>query len=187
MPPDIVQIGPLVISKSLLDVVSPLVGTLIGGLITYLATIAVENRKWRREKKDKLQEQKREAFACALEWITPIDIALNRASMLISSYQWQRIDKNKFLRDFPDLISSLPPDLPAHLRIFLEDAYPKSLEIVRGFDDLKFTALMRRETIADTETFIEAIEQCNELISDLHTKLDSLSNYLREEYFKTFS
>ena len=180
MPPDTVQIGSLVISKSLLNVVFPLIGTLIGAFITYLTTTAVENRKWQREKKDKLQEQKRDAFADALEWITPTNNALISACGLVFAYLRHDINEDQFLGDFPDLLRSLPIDPPAHLQIFLGDAYPQSMEIVRGLRDLRVMALRRREIT------LEAIQQCSQLISDLEAKSDNLRSYLREEYLKTF-
>jgi hypothetical protein len=51
MTPDTVQFGPFVISKVVLDVLAPLVGTVIGGLLTFFSTRAVENRKWEQQKK----------------------------------------------------------------------------------------------------------------------------------------
>ena len=84
MPPEFVQIGPIVISKVVLDVLAPLFGTVIGGFITYFTTRATENRKWKQQKEDQLPEQRREAIALSLEWITPIDLVLYRASTAVS-------------------------------------------------------------------------------------------------------
>jgi len=176
-----VQIGPLVISKSLINVLIPLIGTLIGtligGLISYLAITAAEDRKYRREKKDKLQEQQREALALALEWIMPIENALTRASLLGTSFQRHLIDEHKFRHDYPDLISSLANmDPSAHLRVFLpKDAYPRVYEIVEGLHTLRSMAL-RHETLME----------CIELEADLSIKVGNLKTYLEDEYRKTF-
>jgi len=42
MPNDMVQIGPFIISKVILDIIAPLLGTIIGGLIN---TFAKNDRK----------------------------------------------------------------------------------------------------------------------------------------------
>lgn len=177
MPPDTVQIGSLVISKSLIDVLLPLLGTLIGGLISYLATTAAEDRKYRREKKDRLQEQQREALALALEWIEPIGNALTRATSVSRSLQMHLIDENQFLHDYPDLIASLANmDPPARLRVFLpKDAYPTVNEIVSELDTIKAKALSHG-----------TLMECIELGADLSVKLGNLKNYLEDEYRKTF-
>lgn len=46
MPPDVVQIGPFIISKVVFYTAVPLISVVMGGLITYLTTRAIENKKW---------------------------------------------------------------------------------------------------------------------------------------------
>ena len=185
MPPDTVQIGSMVISNSLLNIIFPLasgwIGVLIGGLITYLTTMAVENRRWQREKKDKLQQERRDAFACAREWMVPTSNAVISAHSLVSAYSRNDINEGQFLSDFPDLLWSLPTDPPAHLEVFLGDSYRQLMEITRGLRDLKVMALRTHGTS------LEAIQQCSQLLDDLQAKSDNLKRYLGEEHLKTFA
>ena len=76
MPDDVVQIGPIIISKVVFDVLTIIFSVVVGGLITYLTTRKVEIQKWEQQKKDKRQEQYREAIAKALDWIAPMESAL---------------------------------------------------------------------------------------------------------------
>ena len=184
MSPDTVQIGSLVISKTLFDILVPLVsgliGTITGGFITYLTTRAIEGRKWQREKEEKLKEQKREAISVALEWIAPLDQSLTQASIASSAFQQGDIDQEKFLKDYPYVISSLTTlDPPARLRVMLpENSYAMSLEVIRGIDELKSLALRGR---------MKSFMACTKLVSALRQKIDKLDSYLKEEYLKTFS
>lgn len=70
MPPDTVQIGHWVVSESLLyaliPVLSVLLGTLMGVLLTFFTSSALEERKWRRENKSRLRAEQREALALIL-------------------------------------------------------------------------------------------------------------------------
>jgi hypothetical protein len=69
----------------LLDILGPLAGTLVGGLITYWVTRSVELQKWRREKQDRLAAAKREAIAKALGWLDPMDRSLTTVNLQVSS------------------------------------------------------------------------------------------------------
>ena len=183
VPPDSVQIGSLVVSKPLFDVVVPLisglVGTLTGGLITFLVSTATDNRKWRREKGYKLQEQRREAIGIALEWIAPLQQALTKASLVSSAYQFRRIDRAKFSKDYPYVISSLVELEPsAKLRALLpKDAYRMSFEIIHGLEELKHLSLEGLETF----------KACSDVVSALRAKVENLQSYLEEQYRATFS
>jgi hypothetical protein len=172
----------LIISKAVFNVIAPLisglVGTLTGGLITFLVTNSIENRKWRRETEYKLKEEKREAFAVALEWIAPLQQSLTKASLVRSAYQFGRIDQERFLERYPDVIPSLTKlDPPARFRAVLaKDAYALSFEIIYGLDRLKDLSMQG----------IAAFEDCADLESELREKTGKLEDYLQEQYLDTF-
>src|SRR5258708_37454425 len=92
MPPDVVQIGPFIISKVVFDVLVPLLsalfGTLIGGLVTYFAARAIENQKWQQQKENKLKKESREAPAIKLEWLDSNGVSFQKASRLVFKFQW---------------------------------------------------------------------------------------------------
>jgi hypothetical protein len=186
MPGDLVQIGPFQMPKVVLDTFAPLLGVLIGGLISYLATITAENRRWEQHKKDKLQEQCREAIGFALDWITPLDIALRRADSLIGALYYHRIDGDKFMRDWPDLITQLK-DPPRKLQVLLPpDTYSYTTEIIRGLEELRAFVIFGWEP-KDQNVWQEEYKQCSASITYLKEKLDTFSKNLVIEYNKTFS
>jgi hypothetical protein len=178
MPPDTVQIGSLLISKSILDIVFPLLGTLIGGFITYLATSVIENRKWKRERVGKLQEQQREAVARALDWMVPLSSALIQVESLTSALQSNSIDEEQFRNKYPDVISTLAKmDPPSHMIVMLpESAYARGHEILMGFERLKALNLMSHSS-----------NECFDMVSTLRAMINGLQDYLRQEYLKTFA
>jgi hypothetical protein len=65
---ELVQIGPFLISRAVFDFLAPLLGVLVGGLITYFTVQAAE-KKWQQQKSDKLQNRSG-AIAETLEWFT---------------------------------------------------------------------------------------------------------------------
>jgi hypothetical protein len=58
----------------------PLIGVIVGGLITYLTTRRLEERKWDREKRERFLRDRRDALRLIAEWIDPIDLAVDRAA-----------------------------------------------------------------------------------------------------------
>ena|SRR5258707_4268073 len=134
MPPDVVQIGPLVISKTVIDVLAALIGTLIGGFIAYLSTRAIEDRRWKQQKQDKLQDQRREALALMLEWLEPIGMSLSKAIDLVELYERRNLDKDALDEAWPDLLSVLATKaIPIHLKIVIPtELYNRGYEIQRG-------------------------------------------------------
>jgi hypothetical protein len=135
MPQDLIQIGSFIISKSVLDFLSPLFGTLIGGLITYLSIRASENRKRAQEKKDKIQEQQREALKIALQWLDPIHNVLVDVGLRSNPIGKKEIDMGD---NWPDLIQKLKKfDIPRYLLVLLpQDPYKRSFELINRINDL---------------------------------------------------
>jgi hypothetical protein len=165
MLPDTVQIGSLQISKTLFDVLVPLIsgflGTFVGGFITYFVTKASENRKWQKEKNDLFQEHKRKALAIVLEWIGLLQKALSDASFLSSRFQRGIIDHESFVRDFPYVISVLKEnEPPASFRVMLpEDVYSLSREIVDGIEKLKYLVLENPKPDTDYFNLVATLEK----------------------------
>jgi hypothetical protein len=59
MPPDTVQIGPLLISKSVFDAILPVLTLFLGGLFGYIGKTFAENRQWKREDQKAAREEAR--------------------------------------------------------------------------------------------------------------------------------
>ncbi len=189
MPPDTVQIGPLIISKVIIDIFAPLLGAVIGGLIAYLTTRAIENRKWEQQKKDKLQEQRREAIALALEWLEPIDNAVMHAGMLTSAFQCKNISRDDFLRQWPDLLTTLASKaMPTRLRVLLTPELSQvGLQICRKLDDLR-TLNLRSEPAPSTpkDEWLESFSQCIKKTTEIQQILEKYRGDLIAEYKNTF-
>jgi len=177
MSSETVQIGSFVISKTLVDVVFPLLGTVVGGLIASMTAMCLENRKWKREKQGRLREQERQALSYALAWLTPIEVAVIRATGTASALQRLVIDEEEFRREYPNLLSLLPNDPPAHLQVLLPDNfYPRVCEIRRIVDEeLHARALKPRNQ-----------QECFKLAMRLYSEIDLLRKELHARYLKTF-
>jgi hypothetical protein len=189
MPPDFVQIGPFIISRVVFDTAVPLVSVVIGGLITYLTTRAIENRKWEQQKKDKLQEQRREAIGLALEWIAPIESAVTRASLLTSSFIKKTISEDEFRSRWPDLISVLArKDIPVRLSVLLPpNTYERGIQITMQLEELQAFSLIS-EPIGKTtvEEWTKRFDSVTHCIASMQQTLTALNHELTEEYKRTF-
>jgi len=141
MPNDVVQIGPIIISKAVFDALIIIFSVIVGGLITYLTTRTIESQKWEQQKKDKRQEQYREALAMALDWIAPIESALTQIESISSSYVWNHISREEFQKRWPNLLSKLgilEKAIPARLQVLLPSAAYNGLQIVRQIEELYY-------------------------------------------------
>jgi hypothetical protein len=175
---DTVQFGGLLISKSILDAFFPLLGTIIGGLITYFTTRLLDKRNRQMERAEKVKEQKREAIALALEWISPLTDAVMKASLVSVSFQQGRITKEEYRQRQPIGYDLPIKDPPARLRVFLpKGTYPRLLEMIRTFERF-YADAMRKD--------LGSLEQTLDMAANLDTQLKTLSDLLNAEYLQTF-
>lgn len=191
MSPDTVQIGPLVISKTVIDVLAPLSGTIIGGLITYFTTRAIEDRKWRQtlamedvkwqqQKADKLKEQQQQAFAQALEWIGPLTLAVMRVRMLANSFKANVINEQELHDEWPHLVKDLiAREIPTRLFVLLPtEIQDLSMGINLGIDNLKLILLDKSPQVSD--------EPWMNLCDQLFEKSNEYSKAVTDAYMKTY-
>lgn len=188
MASDMIQIGSLIFSKSILDVLSPLFGTFIGGLITYFVARSIENQKWEKEKKDRLSERKREALAQALDWIDPMELAVSNASMLISSHLSNVIDQENFQERWPYLLGELKKyDLPQRLRVFLPlDAYPRAHQIVKELGEIQIMGVKYGQESKRLNTPMLGLDLCGEKLDSVMSKISSFKDDLTKEFMSTY-
>lgn len=189
MDQECIQIGNYLISKDVLDVliplVSSLVGILIGGAIAYISVRSSDNRKWEQEKKDKLSVERREAIAIALEWFNPFRDAMTKARLLTGSYLQGRIDKERLRTRWPDLISHPGlKDPPPRLQVWLRtDTYKRAFSIIGKLDNFVFE-INRYPPTADE--WANQFSQYSDYLFDLEKELEDLEKDLMEEYQQTF-
>jgi hypothetical protein len=190
MPTDFVQIGSITISRVVFDVFTIILSVITGGLVTYLTTRAIENQKWKQQKKDKQQEQYREALALALDWIAPIDTALIRVESLSSAFIWNRITEAEFRQRWPDLLndlSRLDRAMPAKLKVLLPENIYSGLKIVNSIDEL-YTHLLLTEHRAQIsgDAFVERIKNARDQIVVIKKLSEDYKNLLVDEYKNTY-
>jgi hypothetical protein len=187
MPDQMIQIGSFALSRPVFNALSPLMGTIIGGLITYLVTTSAERRRWKQQKKDALAQARREGVAIALEWIEPIERCVSAASMKVSSVLHRATDQEDLFKNWPDLLSDLTRlDVPARFRVLLPgDFYARGLSIVRGLDDLRLDAVRFQQEI-QIQTQAPAFQKCLDRLEELGDQVKVLRDRLTEEYEATF-
>ncbi|MCH8270859.1 MAG: hypothetical protein IH985_06570 [Planctomycetes bacterium] len=172
----------------ILDAIWPLAGVLIGGLVTYWATRAIEVRRWNQEKKDRLAHAKREAVAKALGWLDPMDRALASVNMKVSALLHCDIDYEQFLIQFPNLISDLAKmDLPADLRLLLPaDVYADGHHILRMFDEVCTEAIRWGQQARRERKPMLGLRECGQKLDAIAKQIDGLHEKLKQAYLATF-
>lgn len=184
-----IQIGNYLISRSALDILVPLVssilGTIIGGTIAFLSVRASSSRKWNQERKDRLLMERREALASALEWFDPFRMAVLRARLLTESYMRGMINVDGLRSQWPSLISHPGiKDPPAKLQAWLpSNSYNKSLEIMGQFE--KYVSKMDHQA-ATPEAWSEQFGRHSDFFDRLEKQLKSFEDEVIAEYKQTF-
>lgn len=190
MHPDTVQIGSLVLSKSVFDAFMVMLGVITGGLITYLTTRSMENRRWAAQKIDRLQDQRREALALALEWIPPIELALENAALLATDYLENQTSENDFIRKWPNLLHELAKrDLPMRLNVLLPTSIQQRTDAI--IDEIRYlqsyTLSVKPTGKVEQAGWIMQVRALNDRITTVRDAFSKLRQELKSEYDKTFA
>lgn len=174
-------------SKVVFDATVPLVSVVIGGLITYLTTRAMEEKKWKQQKKDKLQEQRLEAIAGALEWIPLIETSVSNASLLCFAYLQKHIGNDEFQREWPKLLSQLAEaDLPMRQRLLLPaETHKRVMKIVHQLREFKDSVMLAQSQPALRPTE-ERIESVRRQLTELTKLSTEVTRELEDQYQTAF-
>jgi hypothetical protein len=98
----------------------PLVSALLGGFLSYQATASVERWRWRREKRDRLAKEKREALGQALDWLEPLGDKVIIASAVAGAALQGAIDSDEIHNKWPGGFGEMSqPKLPRRLLALL--------------------------------------------------------------------
>lgn len=188
MPNDLVHIGSFTISQGVLNLIGPLAGTIVGGLITYFVTRAIESQKWKQEKQERLSEIRRQGIALALDWLDPIDLSISRVSSRVSSILHGAIEHEEIFETWPNLISQLAKmDIPVKVRVLLpDDIYPRGQQIFRELEELRTKAVEAAQEMKIKKTPSPALADCIDRLKKLDALLNELRMMLIEEYKSTF-
>jgi hypothetical protein len=179
-----IQFGQYLISTDVLNIIFPLIGTIIGGLISFYSISELENRKWKQQKIEKYQEEYREAIASTIEWIDPIKNAIDEAQMVVADYVMGRRNEEEYVLAWPKILGHPGiKDPPKRLRILLpEKIYPKFMSIVQSLDRVETLPLGGKR---GTKEFGDNYFQTRDKLDQLQQELNDLENYLINEYKKS--
>jgi hypothetical protein len=124
----------------------PLLGAIVGGLISIVATQMLELRRRRHERREKLDSLRREALAGALEWVEPMRQAHTRASSLVVVALHGNVDDERLFTDWPYLLGDLvKKDLPGNQRAVLpDDVYARGHRIFASWTTSELLAFTTR-------------------------------------------
>ncbi|MFZ5902254.1 MAG: hypothetical protein ACOYZ8_01705 [Chloroflexota bacterium] len=190
MSPDFVQIGSFTVTKVVFDAFIIILSVITGGLITYLTTRAIENQKWKQQKKDRQQEQYREAIALALDWIAPIDTALVRIQSLSAAMIGHRITRDEFQKRWPDLLNELgrlDRAMPARLKVLLPKKFYDGFSIINDIDELYYYLLLTpQKTPKSGENLAELVKQASDQILAIKESSEAYKNMLIDEYKNSY-
>lgn len=185
MPQDVIQIGFLTIPKILIDILFPLIGTIIGGFISYFSIRAVENLRWAQQNANKYQEERREAIAKTLDWLDPYRDAITKAQSLTGDLLMRRVDEEQYILQWPKILfNPAINDPPKRMRILLpEDIYPRFFAIM---NDLETVRTIPLQAVKGTPEFGIRYKQTQEHLSTLEKQLNELENDLISIYKNTY-
>lgn len=172
----------------ILDVVGPLAGVVVGGIVTYFTTRSIDIQRWRQQKHDRLAQAKRKAIAKAVGWLDPMDRALSSVNLQVSALLQFELEDEEFLTCFPNLVSELAKmDPPADLRILLPaDAYSDGIRILRGFDEVRTEAIRWGQRARMERKPMLGLHECGQKLDALGKQLDSLREKLKQAYLGTY-
>jgi hypothetical protein len=150
-------------SKPLADILFPLIGTIIVGLIAYFSTTAIETRKWKRERETKYRQQSRQALIRVLDWIAPVDDAFTNATVTVMMFKQGEMTGEDFHRSIVKVFPK-PGDLhrlPEHYQALLDkDIYEEGYSV---FLDLFFAVTPPSDNKdIDIEAFTKEMEGIQE-------------------------
>ncbi len=173
-----------------------LLGVIVGGIITYLTTRTIEDQKWKQQKKDKYLQDRREALGLVLDWIDPIDRAVNRAIVLSSPY---REDRGEIRQRWPNLLEEIAKlDLRPHFRVLVpKDLYIGANPIINKLDEIYTLSIQLQEerTLINSEPqenhwkdeWKNDIKKLEDELGNVRALTDAYKQRLEEEFKATYS
>jgi len=166
----------------------PLLGAIVGGLISIVATQMLEHRRRRHERREKLDALRREALSGALEWVEPMRQAHARASSLVVAALHGNVDDERLLTDWPYLLGDLvKKDLSGSQRAVLpDDAYARGHRIVRELDSLRNLGVRYAQEVQAKRQPMVGLVECGAKLDALAAEISRLEADLRREFRATF-
>jgi hypothetical protein len=181
-----------------------LAGVLVGGFITYLTTKSVETERWEhqwqleekrwdyqwelegerweQQRKDRLMQDRREALSAVMDWLGPIDNAVNRATMRANPLRQTTPgqDAREWEEGWPNLLNEISKrDLRQSARWLLPPGiYEGANPIIRQIDDVRslYVQLSERQFI-----LVNDVEESDDHKAKLRANIDEMSKCIWDE------
>jgi hypothetical protein len=169
-----------------------LVFVILGGFVSAGTAYFLEKVRRRHQRRDKLDDARREALERTLAWIDPMERALVGAEAEIYGLLNGAHDEHEFRKRYPDLISDLKAlDLSPHHRLVLDtDPYDSGYRISKALEELKYEALDQWEKTrypvhAPSLNVTEARYGATLRVRQLREQVQELRQQLSAQYRKT--
>lgn len=176
------------ILSKLWTVAGPLLGVVVGGLISSLTSRSLERQRWRHDRQERLAALRREALAATLEWIEPMRNAEIRASSLVRAALGGDFEHERFFKEFPYLLGDLiKMDLPADQRAVLpDDVYVRGHRIVRKLDELRGLGVKYGQEARVKGKLMAGFQECSAKLDIVGKEISQLEEDLRKAFNETF-
>ncbi len=174
--------------STLITIVGPLLGTIVGGFITFFVMCNVERQRWRQERQEKFFCLQRDALATTLEWIEPMRNAEIRASSLLMAAIRGEIEDELFLEKFPYLLGELiKKELPACQRAVLPDnVYARGHRIVRELEEVRILGVKYGQEARIMGKPFAGFQECSAKLDFINQQITAFETELREAFRRTF-
>ena len=174
------------ISQGTYNALVPLLSALLGGFMSYLATVSVDRRRWNRERRERLAAEKREALARALDWIDPLEHAVNWAEPLATAALQGTVDEERVQKYWPNLLADLKRyELPPRLRVLLPpDIFEDAIGIARQVFTLRSAVVACSQALRTGQRPVPGYQEALADVGNLRKALDALEAKLQERYTK---
>ncbi|AZT83278.1 hypothetical protein EHN06_06790 [Marinobacter sp. NP-4(2019)] len=172
----------------LIQILGTLLAVIVGGLLTSITTFFIERQKWKRERRNKLDELRRDAVAAALEWISPMRSAEYAASSIVMAALQGDFEHERFMNDYPNLVLELAKsDLTGVQRASLpSDFYARGHEIIRDLEKLRFLGVKCGQEVKIGRSDPQGYKECTETMTRISTAIEELESELKRFFLETF-
>ncbi len=173
--------------EQLIQILGTLLAVIVGGLLTSMTTFVIERQKWKRERRNKLDELRRDAVAAALEWISPMRTAEYAASSLVMAAIQGDFEHERFMVDYPNLVLELAKsDLTGVQRASLpSDFYARGHEIIRDLEKLRILGVKCGQEVKIGRSDPNGYKECMETMSRVSKSIEELESELKRVFLDT--
>ena len=175
------------------ETITTLISVSLGAVLAFLSSYLTENRRWKREQKKELSQDKRKAISQSLRWVDPMKNASIKIKAASIAFVNGRISHEELFERWPNLLNQLKDiDVRHDLATLLpKETFRKSPKI---------TILINKilpMTVATGQSFSSSNHEINkrgwqrfniliEKLNQLQAEIESFEGNLRDNYLNTY-